>query len=81
MIDLPAGFDVTLNAYFTSPSTGLEAKVGIAGLRSIAQIDPQKVDVDGVISNLIGSGTADDWRLMTAEEVADYRRREAEDEG
>lgn len=76
----------TLSIFATSPSTGLNCKLQIAGLLPEVKIKDD-VDFNQLLKDLgrdmdlesLGQA-ASDWRLMTAQEVMEYLDEESDDD-
>lgn len=75
-IAFPDGVTITLNYYLVS-AEGVEARFSVGELLGLPALGPS-LDIPALHKhfNLENMGT--DWRVMTREEIADYRRRDIE---
>lgn len=74
-IQCPEGVEIDLVMYLTSPSTGLQVVVGLRGMNAIAPFS-EAPDPREIAQSHILPGLADDWRLMTREEISAYKSDE-----
>lgn len=79
IIQAPEGVEIGLSFYFTSEETGLEVVGNMSGLPALTSFDGQ-ADAAKLAEHFGLNSFADDWRLMTRAEIADYKRREREGE-
>lgn len=73
---LPEGVTIDLNFYLAS-SEGLEVRVHLNGLGCLPIME-EAVDVGRIARTMPIFATGTGWRMMTRDEIADYRRREEE---
>jgi len=77
IIHAPEGVEIDLAFYLTSDATGLEMVARIGGLPALTTFDG-KTDANALAEKLSIQSLANDWRLMSRAEIADYKRRERE---
>lgn len=77
MKDLNDGIELSIVCYLTSDETGLETKVTVSGIKNAIDLESLDCTSVGAVSSL--SEVAGDFRPMTREEIADYKRRDEED--
>lgn len=81
-LECPEGVEVDVNYYFTSPSTGVDVTVGLKGLEAFSGFDHPRYASADIAKTMLPQGMATDWRVMTRQEIKDYKaeqNREARD--
>jgi hypothetical protein len=74
---LPIGVELQVNIYLTSDSAGLDLKLSVAGLPYMPDI-PATPDARRLAAALGRDvpDDANDWRLMTVDEIRQYKKDE-----
>lgn len=75
--EIPAGVEVSATLYLISDSTGMELDATVHGIGSMLELAARIEAAREHIAKL--SDQVTDWRLMTREEIADTKRRKAEE--
>ncbi|OYW67136.1 MAG: hypothetical protein B7Z40_08560 [Bosea sp. 12-68-7] len=75
--EIPEGVEVSATLYLISDSTGMELDATVHGIASMAVLAERMDAARSHIAKL--SDKVTDWRLMTREEIADAKRRKAEE--
>lgn len=83
---LPDGVELGLDFYVVSDEAGIETVFSVKGLPAAPDwfqtptLDPLKIlsSIGQPIATF--ESIADDWRMMTRPEIADYKRRQREEE-
>lgn len=82
---LPEGVEVDLKIYLTGIVEGVatDMVIRLGGMPSFSDSCTEPVDVETLVKTRELDGLGHGWRVMTREEIADYKRRDAEeiDEG
>lgn len=80
MQKLPEGVEIDIITYVYSPSTDAEVRLRVGGFTSISEDFAKEVDITALKEFELLKEIATDWRVMTREEISDYKRREREEE-
>jgi hypothetical protein len=75
MYPLPEGVEVSFQVYCTSDSTGIDIVVSLKGMKQLP-VEAGLIDTAGILRSL---PEADDWRVMTRDEITEYKANEKED--
>jgi hypothetical protein len=76
MRQLPEGVEASFHIYCTSDKEGIDIVVSLKGLKALPDED---VDTNGILKTL-PEGIADDWRVMTRDEITEYKANEKDEE-
>lgn len=78
-IHAPEGIEIDILVYLTSDETGIDVVGRIGGMTALPEFTGN-ASPDGLVKALGPHTLANDWRLMSREEIANYKRREREGE-
>lgn len=78
MSKAPEGIEYAVFAYLVSDATGLEAHIQLSAASSFGEAERDACTNLAKLPEM--KLAADDWRPMTRAEIADYQRREREDD-
>ena len=70
MTDLPEGVEISVSVYYTSPETGIDMAIKIGNFATVP--DFEAIGKHGGKLPLLD--TVNDWRRMTREEIAEYKK-------
>lgn len=73
---LPEGVEIDLSYYFISPSKGVNVVVVLKGFQWLPDFDNDPALAVKVQQTRLPDHLADDWRLMTAQEVRSHKAEE-----
>lgn len=79
IIEAPEGAEFEVSFFLTSDESGLEIKLALGGMTILVDFT-NKADAGKLAEHFNLDGLASDWRLMTRDEISDYKRREREEE-
>lgn len=75
IIKCPEGVELDLVTYLTSPSKGIDTRVAVRGLPVMVPFK-EEIDVKAFVEANGLAKFADDWRVMTREEIKEYKATE-----
>jgi hypothetical protein len=79
LIRAPEGVEFWLVAYLKSPSTGIDVAIKLKGLTALAPPEERPIDgmslarTAGLLDVGQGVDKINDWRVMTREEIREYK--------
>lgn len=76
-IGVPDGVEIDLKYYVTSEESGLDMVVTLGGLKSLSAMEDGRAEKGVKELDIAG---VNDWRLMTADEVVEYKKLKKEEE-
>lgn len=81
-INAPEGVEFNIITYMTSDSTGLDVAIGLKSMKKMVEL-AEKVDTVALAlaHNLTNSMGVNDWRVMTRDEIAQYKKAIEDEEG
>jgi hypothetical protein len=79
IIKVPDGIEIDLIMYLTSDSTGANVRYALRGMRALTPfLDKPDASVLATQAGLISMAT--DWRMMTINEIEEYKLDEDEED-
>ncbi|MEZ2409808.1 hypothetical protein AB6806_23740 [Bosea sp. RCC_152_1] len=78
IIKCPEGVELDLVTYLTSPSKGIDTRVAARGFQVMVPLKTE-IDVKAFVEANGLSKFADDWRVMTRDEIKEYKATENEE--
>jgi len=79
---MPEGVELDLKVYLIGNVTGQETEIvlTVGGLPAFSDSVNESLELDHIVKSYKLDELGDSWRVMTRAEIADYRKRQDEDE-